>query len=517
MGREYSYSFENNIVKISLLVLQRMSLSKIVAVSRDPEVQRLAQQFSREVFGADDLVDALDFVQKINPNLILLDHRFNPDSKNKFFNTADNISIDIPVVVIGGDEFDTKLTTEFIKMGAYDCLCGKQDYHRLEQIVSNIKNKSDTDDSSGRCENERMETSCKLSTSRFFAEELAGSVSMVGKSSAILNTLKMVKLVAASQCNPILIVGETGTGKELVTKAIHTYRHPNKKFIAINCAALTANLLESELFGHVKGAFTGAEREKTGLMEVAESGTILLDEISEMPMDLQAKLLRVLQEKSFRKVGGIKDIECRATIIASSNRNLKKEVEANRFRRDLYYRLNVSPISIAPLKSPDRRDDIKLLAEYFLKTSTICPEKCNKVTSLTKLAIEALEKHDWPGNVRELRNVIDRAILLETTDKIGLSGIIIDPTECSEASQGPIYGFVGSYSLEKAERELISRALRETGWQKTRAAALLGITRATLYAKVKQYNIEKDSDFIPNPANKKGNSVSSSPQPASVC
>jgi len=482
-----------------------MSLSRIVAVSRDPEVQRLAQRFGHEVFGADDLNDALDFAQKINPNLILFDHRFNPDYNHEFFNKADNNSIDVPIVVIGSEDFDNKVSAEFIEMGAYDYLQGKQDYNRLEQIISNIKNKSCSADSSNSQKDTRMEECSEQNINRYFAEELASSVSMVGKSSSILNTLKMIKLVAASQCNPILIVGETGTGKELVTKAIHTLRHPDKKFIAVNCAALTANLLESELFGHVKGAFTGADREKTGLMEVAGYGTIFLDEISEMPMELQAKLLRVLQEKSFRKVGGIKDITCRATIIASSNRNLKKEVQANRFRRDLYYRLNVSPITVAPLKSPDRRDDIKLLAEYFLKTSTFCPEKRDKVTSLTKLAIEALEKHDWPGNVRELRNVIDRAILLETTDKIGLSGIIIDPTECSEASQGPISGFVGSYSLEKAERELISRALQETGWQKTRAAALLGITRATLYAKVKQYNIEKNSDA----ANQRPHTVSS--------
>jgi DNA-binding NtrC family response regulator len=487
-----------------------MSLSRIVALSRDPEVQKLAQRFSKEVFGADDLNDALDFAQKVDPNLILFDHRFNPDYNHEFFNKADKISIDIPIVVIGGDDFDTKVSAEFIEMGAYDCLKGKRDYDRLEQIISSIKDRSCHADSSGNQKDAFMETCSEQNISRFFAEELASSVSMVGKSSSILNTLRMIKLVAASQCNPILIVGETGTGKELVTKAIHTLKHPNKKFIAVNCAALTANLLESELFGHVKGAFTGADREKTGLMEVAGSGTILLDEISEMPMDLQAKLLRVLQEKSFRKVGGIKDIACRATIIASSNLNLKKEVQANRFRRDLYYRLNLSPITVAPLKSPDRRGDIKLLAEYFLKTSTICPQKCNKVTSLTKLAIEALEKHDWPGNVRELRNVIDRAILLETTDKIGLSGIIIDPTECSEASQSPISGFVGSYSLEKAERELISRALQETGWQKTRAAALLGITRATLYAKVKQYNIEKNSDAASHTVKNGQNAVSAS-------
>jgi transcriptional regulator with PAS, ATPase and Fis domain len=327
----------------------------------------------------------------------------------------------------------------------------------------------------------------------FFSEELASSVFMVGRSPAVVNALRMIRLVAGSQCNPILVVGETGTGKELAAKALHLLRHPNDPLVAVNCAALTATLLESELFGHVKGAFTGADRDKTGLLELAGSGTLFLDEISEMPIDLQAKLLRVLQERTFRKVGGVKDIACSATIIASSNRNLKAEVQANRFRRDLYYRVNVSPIVLAPLRSPQRREDIRLLARYFLETSTICPEKPNKVTSLTRLALEALEKHDWPGNVRELRNVIDRAILLETTDKIGLNGIIIDATESAAASQNPAAGTCTGFSLAKAERELISRALRETGWQKTRAAALLGITRATLYAKVKQYNITKDS------------------------
>jgi len=422
------------------------------------------------------------------------------------------------------------LSTEFIHTGAYDYL--KQGRHtngvfyyaasggaQLEQIINRINIKSDPA-TPGSDHNppsfdyaqdgelveplagSHSEQSTKHSfdyaqdgelVEPFFAEELAGSVSMVGCSKAILNTLKMIKLVAASRCNPILIVGETGTGKELAAKAIHTLRHPNERFVAVNCAALTANLLESELFGHVKGSFTGADREKTGLMELAQSGTLLLDEISEMPIDLQAKLLRVLQEKTFRKVGGIKNITCSATIIASSNRNLKNEVQANRFRRDLYYRLNISPITLAPLRSQERRQDIRLLAKYFLKTSTICPEKCDKIVSLTELAIEALERHDWPGNVRELSNVIERAILLETTDKIGLNAIYIDPTEWSEVSQGLTPGLIKDFSLAKAERELIAMALQKTGWQKTRAAALLGITRATLYAKVKQYNIEKDS------------------------
>lgn len=463
-----------------------MSLRRIVVVSKDREVQQMAREYGQEVFGADNLADALDIVQTVNPDLMLFDHRFGPSHIHEFRDKADKNSIDVPIVVVGDDDNSTDLSTEFIQTGAYDYLRSRQDYAQLEQIINRIKISSEASRS-------------EQSTSCFFAEELAGAVSMVGCSKAILNTLKMIKLVANSRCNPILIVGETGTGKELAAKAIHTLRHPNEKFVAVNCAALTANLLESELFGHMKGSFTGADREKTGLMELAQSGTLLLDEVSEMPIDLQAKLLRVLQEKSFRKVGGIKDIPCSATIIASSNRNLKNEVQANRFRRDLYYRLNISPISLAPLRSQERRQDIRLLANYFLKTSTICPEKRGKIASLTELAIEALEKHDWPGNVRELCNVIERAILLETTNKIGLNAIYIDPTEWSEASEGLTPGLIKDFSLAKAERELISRALQKTGWQKTRAAALLGITRATLYAKVKQYNIEKNS-YIANPS-----------------
>jgi DNA-binding NtrC family response regulator len=455
-----------------------MILRRTVVASKKEEVQQLARQVTQEIFVADDLTEALDIIKTVNPDLIIADNRFGPSHIREFLDTTDKNSINVPLVVVGNNENETKLSEEFIQMGAYDYLQGEKHYQQLEQIVRRIKNKS------------KASTS-ERNISDFFAEDYAASVSLVGHSKAVLQKLKMIKIVAASQCNPILIIGETGTGKELAAKAIHILRHSNQEFIPVNCAALTANLLESELFGHVKGAFTGADREKTGLLEQANSGTLFLDEISEMPMDLQAKLLRVLQEKTFRKVGGIKNITSNATIIASSNRNLEREVQVNRFRRDLYYRLNICPITIAPLRAPERREDIPLLAEYFLKTSAICLEKKGKITSLTKLAIEALEQHDWPGNVRELSNVIERAILLETTDKIGLSSIVIEPAKCREFQNISTPNHIKGFSLAKAERELISRALQETGWQKTRAAALLGITRATLYAKVKQYNIEK--------------------------
>lgn len=463
-----------------------MSLRRVVAVSKEAEVQQLARQAGQEIFMADDRAEALDIIETVDPDLILFDQRFNPTDIREFLDTADKRLIDVPVVVVVGDEQNhIDSPDEFIRAGAHDYLQGKHDYSRLEQIVSRIKNNPQS-------------ASVEKNSSHFFVEDCAASVSMVGRSKAVVKKLKMIKLVAASRCNPILIVGETGTGKELAAKAIHNLRHPKEQFVAVNCAALTANLLESELFGHTKGSFTSADREKTGLLELAEAGTIFLDEISEMPIDLQAKLLRVLQEKTFRKVGGTKDIPCKATIIVSSNRNLKNEVKTNRFRRDLYYRLNICPIVIPPLRSPNRRKDIRLLAEYFLRTSTICPEKINKITSLTKLAIEALEKHDWPGNVRELRNVIEKAILLETTDKIGLSSIVIDRTEADELSDNTPANYIRDFSLAKAERELIARALQETGWHKTRAADLLGITRATLYAKVKQYNIDKAPCFTGN-------------------
>jgi len=467
---------------------------RIVVTSKQTEIQQLAQQVSHQLFVADDVAETLDILGTVNPDLIIFDGTYSPNHIREFLHTTDKNSTSTPIVVVGSGDNDVGTSAEFIKMGAYDYLQGKQDYPRLEQIANQINNKSDVDDA-------------EENTNAFFVDDCAASIGMVGRSRALIKTLGMIRLVSASSCNPVLIVGETGTGKELAAQAVHALRNPNEPFVDVNCAALTANLLESELFGHVKGAFTGADRDKIGLLELADSGTILLDEITEMPLDLQAKLLRVLQERTFRKVGGVKSITCNATIIASSNRNLYTETKASRFRRDLYYRLTICPVFIAPLRSPDRRDDIPLLANYFLKTSTISPEKPNKIACLTKFAIEALLKHDWPGNVRELRNVIDRAILLETADKIGLSSVVIDPVQYEPHQDSTAVARIKDFSLEKAERELIARALQETGWQKTQAAALLGITRATLYAKLKQYNIEKTPYVAGNPTQGLGSQV----------
>jgi len=452
-----------------------MELDKILVVGKDTQTHELARPFTRQLFAADDTSDLWQLVDSVEPGLILFDTRTPHEQICAFLKEVEAKSMDTPVVVIDHEE-DSPHADKILGLGAFDYISAKAASRRLAEVVNRIK---------------RPTRDSRRTQEKFFSEDCPACVSIVGKSRAMAKALRMIRLVASSSCNPVLIVGETGTGKELAARAVHILRHgADRKFVAINCAALTANLLESELFGHAKGSFTSASYEKTGLFELAGDGSILLDEISEMSLDLQAKLLRVIQEKTFRKVGGVRDIACKATIIASSNRNLLEQVEKGKFRRDLYYRLAICPIYLAPLRHESRREDIMLLAEYFITHSDICPEKKGRIKGLTHLAARDLKKYHWPGNVRELKNVIDRAILLEASDKIGLSNLIINPDEFATSSSSPAVSGMKDFSLERAEKELVAKALAEAGWQKTRAAALLGITRATLYAKVKQYNIQ---------------------------
>jgi DNA-binding NtrC family response regulator len=461
--------------------LVHMPLEKILVVGKDPNTQQLARSFTQQLFAADRTNDIWELINSVEPDLILFDTSIPHEQTRKCLEKIKSESINIPIVVIT-DENNIEQTEHLMKLGAHDCIKAQPDPKRLSGIIDDIKNPS-----SAKNEQEDI----------FFSEDCPSSVSIVGKSPAIAKALKMIRLVAKSACNPVLIVGETGTGKELAARAVHIIRHgSNTKFVAINCAALTANLLESELFGHVKGSFTSAEREKTGLLEMAGDGSIFLDEISEMPTELQSKLLRVLQEKTFRKVGGLTDITCNATIITSSNRNLFKEVQQKKFRSDLYYRLSICPIILAPLRHQSRKEDIPILADYFIRNSVICPKKTGQIKGLTRLAVEKIQNHLWPGNVRELKNVIERAIMLETSDKIGLSNLIINPNQAFDEPADLTSPGLKDFSLEKAEKELVAKALAEAGWQKTRAAALLGITRATLYAKVKQYDIKQPKEKI---------------------
>ena len=396
----------------------------------------------------------------------------------------------IPAVVLS-DEPLTEWTVRYVKAGAMDCLTGPSD----ESYVGGLD----------RCLEAILSGPGR---GRFFCDDCPPGVAFVGRSPAAQRLLQTVRMVAFSRCNPVLILGETGVGKELVAKALHCWRSGEQApMVAVNCAALTATLMESELFGHVKGAFTGADRDKPGLFEVAGGGSIFLDEISEMPAELQGKLLRVLQERTFRRVGGTSDIACSATVIAASNRELLNEAKQGRFRQDLYYRLAVFPIHVEPLKSDQRRDDITLLAEYFVENSSL--RAGSQIEGISPEALQRLLAHTWPGNVRELRNVIERATLLERTTHITPESVVFDepgaagmppaagmphgqvPAEqAAEAAASGEAATPPDFSLETAEREFIRRALKETGWQRTKAAELLGITRATLHAKIKRYGIE---------------------------
>jgi DNA-binding NtrC family response regulator len=450
-------------------------LEKILVVGKQLQAQQLVRDFTQRLYAADDAGDIWALIESSDPDMILFDADIPHNIIHRSLDTFRKREIDIPIVAICHKE-QTDQAEKLLDAGIFAIVNDYEDVSRMGQIVDKLKNAGTT------------------SESVFFLPDCPDSVPIVGKSPAMQRTMRMIRIVASSSCNPVLIVGKTGTGKEMAARAVHVLRHgSDQQFVAINCAALTANLLESELFGHVKGSFTSADREKTGLLELAQNGTVFLDEISEMPLDLQAKLLRVLQERTFRKVGGTEEITCNATIITSSNRNLLEEAKQGRFRQDLYYRLCICPIQLSPLSSSDRRDDILLLAKYFLQNSVICPEKKGRIKDITKLAAETLLRHSWDGNVRELRNVIERAIMLEQSDRIGRTNIILHTDNFYQDDTSDITTPTSNkdFSLERAEKELIARALEESGWQKTRAAALLGITRTTLYAKVKQYNIQQ--------------------------
>lgn len=311
---------------------------------------------------------------------------------------------------------------------------------------------------------------------------------IIGESQKMHEVFELMNKVIKTE-STVLITGETGTGKELVARAIH-YNGPRKdgSFVAVNCSALTETLLETELFGHVKGSFTGAIAEKKGLFEIADKGTFFMDEVGDISPNLQAKLLRVIQEGVIKKVGGTQDIKIDVRLIAATNRDLTKEVERGSFRRDLYYRLSVIEINIPPLR--EKKEDIPVLAEYFLKRFA---QKINKeVTGFSPGAMKLLIDYDWPGNVRELENEIERAVILaetqtvtpdELSERIRSGGIRLKIEEIKDRSLKGV--------LEGYERKIISEVLAEMRWNKTRVAQLLGITRQALNKKIERYGLDR--------------------------
>jgi two-component system, NtrC family, response regulator AtoC len=310
---------------------------------------------------------------------------------------------------------------------------------------------------------------------------------IVGQSAAVEQVKALLQKVAASPASTVLLTGESGTGKDLAAKVLHYGSdRAARPFMNITCSALPESILESELFGHERGAFTDARQQKRGLLESADGGTVFLDEIGEMAAGLQAKLLRVLEEKAFKRVGGVHDIRVDVRIIAATNRNLEDEVKKGRFREDLYYRLNVLPIVLPPLRA--RADDIPALVNYFVDAYNT--EFKKRVRGVGASAMRRLQAYGWPGNVRELRNAVERAMLLAETDELTAEHFPVaaaSDAKLTEAVDLPANGI----DLEQLERSLVVQALERSAWNQTRAAALLGLNRDQIRYRIEKFNLEK--------------------------
>ncbi len=359
-----------------------------------------------------------------------------------------------------------------MKLGAYDYI--SKPFSPLEELRLFLR---------------RMAEKVQLVEENQFLRERVDTESdlhgIVGSSAKIQDVLRMISRLKDTR-TPVLISGESGTGKELVARAIH-FRgsFANRPFVAVDCGSLVPTLIESELFGYEKGAFTGALRSKTGLFQSANGGTIFLDEIGELPLELQAKLLRVLQEKEIRPVGSNQKIKVDVRVVAATNRDLEAEYRNGTFRKDLYFRLNVVAVHLPSLR--ERRSDIPMLAHWFLDRHA--PDNSMQVTNA---AMKCLLQYDWPGNVRELENCIERAVALgdgKLVDVSDLPPTIASASPSSEAPMGAMSGAVSSTDLEDIERATIERVFEQVKGDKALAGKMLGISRATLYRKLKRYNI----------------------------
>jgi DNA-binding NtrC family response regulator len=309
---------------------------------------------------------------------------------------------------------------------------------------------------------------------------------MVGQSRAIADVKGMLRKVAASPASTVLLTGESGTGKDLAAKVLHYQSdRASQPFMNITCSALAETILESELFGHERGAFTDARQQKRGLFESADGGSVFLDEIGEMAPSLQSKLLRFLEEKTFKRVGGVADIHVDVRVIAATNRHLEDEVKKGRFREDLYYRLNVLPIVLPPLRA--RTEDVPLLVHYFVDAFN--REFRKKVRGVSNEAMARLQTYGWPGNIRELRNAVERAMLL--TDGTELTAdqfpVAAAPGRLTEAVPLP----AGGIDLEQLERSLVVQALARSGWNQSKAATLLGLNRDQIRYRIEKFKLEK--------------------------
>ncbi len=426
-----------------------------------------------ELFQAANRVETLQIIREHPVDLVLLDLHLppredTPEEGMELLREIKRVYSEISVVVITADG-DKKTSLEAVKHGACDYFTKPLDLEEVKVVLKRALSMQ-----SLQQENDRLQRQLE---SRYTFTNI------VGKSQKMQEGFRLIKKVALSNCS-VLLQGESGTGKELVARAIH-YNSPRKKktFVPVNCAALPEALLESELFGYEKGAFTGAGARKLGKFEIASGGTVFLDEIADMSLSMQAKILRVVQEQSFERVGGTKSVKVDFRLITATNKDLEKAIAKGLFREDLYHRLNVVAIYLPPLRQ--RKEDIPLLANYFLKRYNRVNGQ--KVKTISDEALDLLMDYEWRGNVRELENVIERAVVLTNNDVILPEDILLRP--CKRISDSQIISSPRSISLVEGEKALIQKALKTTHWNQTRAAKLLGIHRNTLRRKIKYLKI----------------------------
>jgi len=430
-----------------------------------------------EVLLAESGRAAVDTLEREAVDLLISDIKMPDLSGVEVLRAAKRIDQDILGIMITAFA-STDTAVEAMRLGACDYLSKPFDVDLLKMKVrEKIENRQ------LRQENVLLKRSLGLSHQ---------FTNIIGRSESMLQVFKMIETVARTN-STILLTGESGTGKGLVAQAIHFHSlRREKPMVSLNCGALPEALLESELFGHMRGAFTSADSNKKGLLEIAEKGTIFLDEIGEMSAVMQVKLLRVLQERRFRRVGGLEELQADIRVIAATNQDLTKLVSTGRFREDLYYRINVIPIVLPPLR--DRREDIPLIAEHFLQKYS---EQMGKsITGISHDAMEVLLAHDWPGNIRELENALERAVALESTPTIlpeSLPTAILDDgppvTGVQPAEPLPDSGFDLEAHVKEIEIGYIAEALKRAGGVQVKAAELLGMSFRSFRYYVKKYNL----------------------------
>jgi len=408
----------------------------------------------------------LEIIEKLHPDLVITDYKMPLLNGLQVVKRTKEIDSNIQIIMLTAFD-DVDSTIKAMQYGAYDYV-EKMELERIKAIVKRALESKKL--------SERLVIAISEDSSEFQLEN-----SLVGSTKSMKEIYKKIGKISSTRVN-VLIQGDSGTGKELITKIIHyTGVTKDQPFIAVNCTALSETLLESELFGHEKGSFTGAIREKKGKFELAEDGTIFLDEISEISPNLQVKLLRVLQEREFERVGGETPIPMKARVVAASNKNLAELVKLGKFREDLFYRLNVFNIEMPPLR--ERREDIPKLVAHFMKQ--INKELHKNVWKIPYEVMELLQNHEWVGNVRELENTLLQAVVLAKGDVLEKEYILLKKNDFAQAEEIN----KRRLSLADIEKSHIKLILDEVDWDKQEAAKILGIAKTTLYNKIETYGL----------------------------